>query len=162
MQEGATKVFIFASPLPAAELKVVWSARSCLDAHVVVLRDVREHQRQDVLFLKDLAPKRRSCHYSRHTVNRSLMQASVSMDSKHLDERIAVERIDWWHVAKRELVTEILQRPPLQICESDYTHAPDARLTSPPGRVGAGPASLYIKPGHPQSKSPLNTRALAA
>jgi SAM-dependent methyltransferase len=32
------------------------------------------------------------------------------MDRKHLEELIAVERGYWWHVAKRELVTSLLQR----------------------------------------------------
>src|SRR6185437_13474935 len=42
------------------------------------------------------------------------------MDSRHLDELIAVERGYWWHIAKRELVTEILRRhfpPPARLVE---------------------------------------------
>jgi SAM-dependent methyltransferase len=42
------------------------------------------------------------------------------MDQKHLDELIAVERSYWWHVAKRALVTELLQRhfpPPARLVE---------------------------------------------
>jgi SAM-dependent methyltransferase len=42
------------------------------------------------------------------------------MDCKHLDELITVERGYWWHIAKRELVTEILQRhfpPPARLVE---------------------------------------------
>jgi SAM-dependent methyltransferase len=42
------------------------------------------------------------------------------LDQKHLEELIAVERTYWWHVAKRELVAEILRRhfpPPARLVE---------------------------------------------
>ncbi len=42
------------------------------------------------------------------------------MDQMHLEELIAVERTYWWHVAKRELVTELLLRhfpPPGRLVE---------------------------------------------
>jgi SAM-dependent methyltransferase len=42
------------------------------------------------------------------------------MDRKHLDELIAVEREYWWHVAKRELVLDLLLRhapPPARLIE---------------------------------------------
>lgn len=42
------------------------------------------------------------------------------MDRKHLEELIAVERGYWWHVAKRALVTELVQRhfpPPARLVE---------------------------------------------
>ena len=42
------------------------------------------------------------------------------MDPKHLEELIAVERSYWWHVAKRELVTDLLLRhfpPPARLVE---------------------------------------------
>jgi hypothetical protein len=42
------------------------------------------------------------------------------MDQKHLEELIAVERSYWWHVAKRALVTGLLQRdfpPPARLVE---------------------------------------------
>lgn len=42
------------------------------------------------------------------------------MDSKHLEELIAVERGYWWHVAKRELVVDLLRRffpPPARLVE---------------------------------------------
>src|SRR3954464_12126816 len=42
------------------------------------------------------------------------------MDPKHLEELIAVERGYWWHVAKRELVLEVLGRhfpPPARLVE---------------------------------------------
>lgn len=42
------------------------------------------------------------------------------MDPKHLEELIAVERGYWWHVAKRELILEILRRhfpPPARLVE---------------------------------------------
>lgn len=42
------------------------------------------------------------------------------MDPKHLEELIAVERSYWWHVAKRELVIEILRKhfpPPARLVE---------------------------------------------
>lgn len=50
------------------------------------------------------------------------------MDPKHLDELFAVEADYWWHVAKRELVTELLQRyypPPRCLVEG----GPGAGLT---------------------------------
>src|SRR4051812_32003559 len=42
------------------------------------------------------------------------------MDRKHLEELIEVERGYWWHVAKRELATEVLRRyfpPPARLVE---------------------------------------------
>ncbi len=42
------------------------------------------------------------------------------MDQKHLEALIAVERTYWWHVAKRELVTDLLKRhcpPPGRLVE---------------------------------------------
>jgi SAM-dependent methyltransferase len=42
------------------------------------------------------------------------------MDRKHLEALVAVERSYWWHVAKRELVTELLLRrcpPPARLVE---------------------------------------------
>jgi SAM-dependent methyltransferase len=42
------------------------------------------------------------------------------VDPKHLDELIAVEATYWWHVAKRELVSDLLQRyfpPPGRLVE---------------------------------------------
>jgi len=42
------------------------------------------------------------------------------MDPKHLEELIAVERGYWWHVAKRELVLELLRQhfpPPARLVE---------------------------------------------
>jgi SAM-dependent methyltransferase len=42
------------------------------------------------------------------------------MDPRHLEELIAVERSYWWHIAKRELVTEVLRRhfpPPARLVE---------------------------------------------
>jgi len=36
--------------------------------------------------------------------------APSPMDTAHLDELIALEETYWWHVAKRELVTEIVQK----------------------------------------------------
>jgi SAM-dependent methyltransferase len=49
------------------------------------------------------------------------MPADVApMDQRHLDALIAVERSYWWHVAKRELVTELLKRhcpPPARLVE---------------------------------------------
>jgi SAM-dependent methyltransferase len=42
------------------------------------------------------------------------------MDPKHLEELIAVERSYWWHVAKRELIVELLLKrfpPPAKLVE---------------------------------------------
>ena len=42
------------------------------------------------------------------------------MDPKHLNELIAVEGSYWWHIAKRELATEVLHRhfpPPGRLVE---------------------------------------------
>jgi SAM-dependent methyltransferase len=47
----------------------------------------------------------------------------IRMDVKHLDELAAIEAEYWWHVAKRELVIELLARhfpPPARIVEGGF------------------------------------------
>src|SRR5262245_32582596 len=54
----------------------------------------------------------------------------LDMDPEHLDELAQLEESYWWHVAKRELIVELLQR-----------HAPPAaRLVE----AGAGPGGNLV------------------
>ena len=58
------------------------------------------------------------------------------MDPKHLDELIAIERNYWWHVAKRELVIELLDR-----------FAPPPGLLIEAGIGGGGNLWHYVNKG---------------
>ncbi|WP_422929548.1 class I SAM-dependent methyltransferase [Singulisphaera sp. PoT] len=72
------------------------------------------------------------------------------MDPKHLEELIAVERGYWWHVAKRELVLELLRR----------YFPPSARLVE--GGVGGGANLLaYRELGYDVSGFDLMPEAVA-